>query len=218
MHYQPIFPMDEIIDFLPAKPLSRVPRRGLVYSPEAGGLYYISTGLVIVERENRNGHAVGVDVFKSGDFFGESSLITRNLQRNECARPLCDTDVMRWPVDEMLFRLRQYGALVRGLMDIALQRNAEFIQRLEDAALLVEDRLACELVRLSYKIGEELEDGSFMLRHLSHEALASLIGTSREIVTAKMGALRKYGMVRYGHGPRSELRVWPERLKQELGK
>jgi CRP-like cAMP-binding protein len=94
------------------------------------------------------------------------------------------------------------------------KRNVDFARRIESFSVdTVERRLARTLLHLSERLGKPDGNGSVRLMPLTHETLSRIIGTSREVVTQYMNALRRRGCVQYS---RRETTVYPEALAASL--
>ncbi|MEB3829126.1 Crp/Fnr family transcriptional regulator [Phormidium sp. CCY1219] len=79
---------------------------------------------------------------------------------------------------QLMRRLRQ----VEAMLAIAGQRR-------------VEDRLVQLLMLLKQEIGESIHEGTRLMVRLTHQEIASAIGTSRVTVTRMLGKLRKEGAI-----------------------
>jgi CRP-like cAMP-binding protein len=59
-------------------------------------------------------------------------------------------------------------------------------------------RLARALLRLAEDHGEKTAEGTVIVRRMTHEDLANLIGTTRETVTNQLGKFRRLGFLKKG--------------------
>jgi CRP/FNR family transcriptional regulator len=105
---------------------------------------------------------------------------------------------MSWTVSEMEDLVTRRPRLAVALLQVLVQRNAEYTRRIESFAIdSIARRLARSLLRLSERLGTQGESGPVWMMPLTHQMLSQYIGTSREIVSHHMNQFRKNGYVTY---------------------
>jgi CRP/FNR family transcriptional regulator len=160
-------------------------------------IYLIIEGRIKVFRAADDGHQVVVDIYQRDEFFGESALL--NLpHRSEQATALDNTKVMTWTTTEIEDLITKRPRLAVALLQILVQRNIDFTQRIES---LSADNIARRLARLLFHFSERMgtleEDGSVSVTPFTHELLAQYVGTSREIISLYMNQFRRQGYLKY---------------------
>jgi len=161
------------------------------------GLCLIIEGKVKVFCLSDGGHPVVVDIYQTDDFFGECALL-RSAHSGEHAVALEKTKLMTWSSAEMEDIVLKRPKFAVALMQILVQRNLEFGQRIVSFATdNIARRLARSLLRFSERLGATAPDGSVQMAAFTHELLSQYVGTSREIVTHYMNEFRRKGYLRY---------------------
>ena len=101
-------------------------------------------------------------------------------------------------IEMLLARLRQDPLAALDLTSIACEHLAEAHDRLRslsvDPAL---HRLARTLIGLAADFGEPAPDGVLVLRYITQQELAHLVGARREVVSGLLNRLRDRGLIRY---------------------
>jgi len=104
--------------------------------------------------------------------------------------------------------------LAVALMQMVVQRNCDFSQRIESFGVDdVPRRLARCLIRFGDRLGKQQTNGSALMMPLTHELLAQYVGTSREVVTHFMARFRRDGFVQYS---RRSITVYQDALHRWL--
>ncbi len=107
------------------------------------GICLVLAGKVKVCREAENGRQVVVDIYRPDEFFGESALL--GLDRStEVSAALEDTKVMTWTADAIEEIATRTPQLAIALLQLFVQRSAEFTSRIESFST---DNIARRLVR-----------------------------------------------------------------------
>jgi CRP/FNR family transcriptional regulator, cyclic AMP receptor protein len=177
------------------------------------GVYLVIVGKVTVCRASETGRSEFLlDIYQDDEFFGESALI--GLRNAETAIALEDTKVMSWTTSELERIAGERPKLAIALMQIVVQRSAEFGSRIEMFATnSIRCRLARALIRFSDRFGDGTGDSAIKMMPFTHEMLSQYVGTSREIVTQYMKQFRRDGYVRHS---RKEMVVYVDALKEWL--
>jgi CRP/FNR family cyclic AMP-dependent transcriptional regulator len=195
-------------------------RKGLsVYSQgqPSTGIYLVMAGKVKLYRTSEaGGRQVLMDIYQTDEFFGEAALI--GAPHTETAVALEKVQVMSWTTQDIERLAADRPKLALALLQLQVQRSADFCHRLESLAVdNIHRRLARTLLRFSERLGHPIQGGAVQMIPLTHEMLAQYVGTSREIVTHYMNQFRRDGYVRYSRKSTQlqadALKIW---LNQEL--
>lgn len=172
----------------------------------ADALYYIQRGKVKLVVVSFAGKEATLSVMGKGEFFGLGSLQQRSL-RLATATTLEPSVIVRIERDIMQRELRSHPRLNEVLMTQLLSRTLtlqkDLCTHIFDPS---EKRLARVLLKLS-RLGEESEQQVAMPK-ISHDTLATMVGTTRSRITYFMNKFKKLGFIDYG----KEMMIHPSRL------
>jgi CRP/FNR family cyclic AMP-dependent transcriptional regulator len=175
-------------------------------------IYLVISGKVKVCRVSESLSEAMLDIYQADEFFGESALVGQ--PHAETAVALEDSQVMSWTAGELGRIAGERPKLAIALMQLVVQRSAEFGSRIESFATdSIQRRLSRALIRFSERFGHRTEDGAVQMMPLTHELLSTYLGTSREIATHFLNQFRRDGYVRYS---RREMVVYADALKEWL--
>jgi CRP/FNR family cyclic AMP-dependent transcriptional regulator len=194
-----------------------IARGQTVYSLDdpADELYLIEEGRVKIVRLSAEGQQKILNIYQSGDFFGELCLCGEQ-QRAEQAVALDSVRLKCFQMKGLLKLLERKPEMILGLVQLFCARLGESYDQITALAFdNLPRRLAREILRLSRALeGAPGQDGDGQLTlNLTHEDLAHLVGTSREMVTTMMTQFRQRGVLNYTRG---HIYVEPARLEQFL--
>ena len=157
-------------------------------------LYILIDGLVqmlIISKEKRR---LATAVIGPGSVFGEEAILNLDHARlNYCAQAVKPSRLWKIPAEEARRLLIKHPALRLALLRTFGLRMVQVENRLEEAAYRwLPERLAAELIRQSRYIDSD------QIR-LSHQALADILGTYRETISAILRDFREAGWVKLGY-------------------
>lgn len=168
----------------------------LFYENDEGHeMYLIVSGLVKVFKSDAAGHIKTLTFLRDGDFFGEMALLDVEA-RSASAQFMEDTDLM--VLDGRSFRgiVDDYPILALKMLKTMSMRLREANRQIEDLAFRnLPGRVASTILRLADKHGADTADGRLITVELTHQELADLVGTAREVITSILNAFRKAGCV-----------------------
>lgn len=165
----------------------------LVAEPEVLGrnLFSLMKGRVQLIREGPNGRRLAIATLGQGAMFGEGALLGA---ADPAVKAVALTDCIVWMVPEpqaQTLALR-YPVLSWGLLQTVGQRLAQVEDRLEEVAYKrLPERLAGLLL--------ELANGGRAIRGTSHQALADMLGTYRETISAILRGFKDDGLIELGY-------------------
>jgi CRP/FNR family cyclic AMP-dependent transcriptional regulator len=176
----------------------------------ADALYYIQRGKVKLVVVSFAGKEATLSVMGKGEFFGLGSLQQRSL-RLATATTLEPAVIVRIERDIMQRELRNHPRLSDVLMTQLLSRTLtlqkDLCTHIFDPS---EKRLARVLLKLS-RLGDESEQQVAMPK-ISHDTLATMVGTTRSRITYFMNKFKKLGFIDYG----KEMMIHPSRLSAAI--
>lgn len=169
-----------------------VPRKGIVYMPQDQGhsIFLVSSGRIRLYHVNSEGKETILAFIEPGEIFGELSLFGQ-VQREEFAEAMEKSTVVRIPGDEMHQLMNDRPEIVLQVTRLMGMRRQRIERRLK--ALLFRsnrDRLVYLLLELAEKYGQPCAEGIKLGIRLSHQDMASMIGSTRETVTVLLGELQ----------------------------
>lgn len=176
--------------------------RGMqVYAMEeqASHLYVVLKGRVKILRTSADGQQKILSIRYRGELFGELALAGGGIEnrRGDEAVALDTTRVAMIRVNDFWNAARRDSALMQNAMQYVAKQLADAHRQIE--ALVFENnhrRLAQALIDLSR---DATQAGESSVR-LTHEEVAELIGSTREVVTGMMIEFRQRGLIEYKRG------------------
>ncbi len=154
-------------------------------------LFSLMKGRVQLIREGPNGRRLAIATLGPGAMFGEATLLG---SEDPGMKAVALTDCVVWMVPEphaQALTLR-YPALSWGLLQTVGQRLAQVEDRMEDVAYRrLPERLAGLLL--------ELANGGRAIHGTSHQALADMLGTYRETISAILRSFKDDGLIELGY-------------------
>jgi CRP-like cAMP-binding protein len=205
---------EDALEYLPCTVPLSFEKGETIYNGAQGspGLYVVLHGRVRVWRASDEGVAMTVGIYTAEKIFGESAFLGGSA--GESATALERTQVMSWPVSSIEEQIAKSPRLGVALIETVVSRSLALKQRIRDmASEKTPARVALALLSLANDCGVRADDGALCFPSLTHQAISEVVGTSREIVTAEMGRLRRLALVEYS---RKQIRVYPEALREHV--
>lgn len=176
--------------------------RGMtIYSLEdsASHLYVVLKGRVKILRSSSEGQQKILSIRYRGDIFGELSLAggTVESRRSDEAVALDTTRVAVIRVTDFWNAARRDPVMMQTAMHYVTRQLAESHRQIES---LVFDNNHRRLARALVDLSEEATRAGESSVRLTHEELAELIGSTREVVTGMMIEFRQQGLIDYKRG------------------
>ena len=154
-------------------------------------LYTLMKGRVQLIREGPNGRRLAIAALGPGAMFGEGALLQGE---DPSMKAVALTDCIIWAVSAPLAQelVMRYPVLSWGILQTVGERLAQVENRMEEVAYKrLPERLAGLLI--------ELSNGSRAIRGTSHQALADMLGTYRETISAILRSFKDAGLVELGY-------------------
>ena len=184
----------EDIAWLESKSRMRKMKRGEpIYLPteSADGVLLVASGRVKICHTTPEGKQSIIGFVDPGEVFGELALID-SQQRDEYAETTEKTTLVLIPKTELQAIVLKYPRIVLGVTKLIGLRRQKVERRLRNLLFRSNrERVIHLLLELSEKYGLPKSDGSTELKiRLSHQEMASVIGSTRETVTVVLGQLQ----------------------------
>ena len=158
-------------------------------------MYIIVQGAVKIFIPSTDGREVVLAVHRTGDLFGEMSLLD-DERRSASATTLDDTEMVSLSREDFQDVLHRHPDACRAILDVLVKRLRQTNQSMQDAYLLdVPGRLARRLLILARDHGIVTDEGIEIGLKVSQQDLASMIGASRVAVNKQLQAWRQGGIV-----------------------
>ena len=172
-----------------------------VYLPldEADGVLVLISGQVKIFSLTPDGKQSILTFIGPGEVFGELSLY-QETQRGEHAEASAVSEIVMVPAAIMRQMVERNASLSIGLTRLVGFRRRRIEQRLKYLLFHSNrERLTHLLVELAEDYGSTGPNGEILLSiKLSHQDLASLIGSTRESVTVILGQMQAEGLLKLG--------------------
>lgn len=171
-----------------------------IYLPadEADGVLLLTTGRAKIGSVTEEGKQAILAFIEPGELFGELALFGGG-EREEYAEALEKSTVILMPGDALSDLVRRHAELSLGVTKLIGLRRRRIERRLK--YLLFRSnrgRLISLLLELADQYGKPAGDGLSLGIKLSHQDLASIIGSTRETVTVILGELQDEGLLTIG--------------------
>jgi CRP/FNR family cyclic AMP-dependent transcriptional regulator len=171
------------------------PRKSLVYLPSDRGtaIFLLTAGRVRLYHVTSDGKETVLTFIEPGEIFGEFTLFGQT-QREEFAEAMDKSTVVMIPGSEVQRLMETQPSLTIQLTRLIGLRRQRIERRLKSLLFRSNrERLAFLLLELAEKYGASKREGVTLGIRLSHQELASMIGSTRETVTVLLGELQLEG-------------------------
>lgn len=159
-------------------------------------VYLIKRGAVRIARETADGKEVTVAVLGPGDIFGEEVLFEAQ-PRTTVAVVVEDALLCTSRAEDLFALLSDDPAMALNVAKILSERLEGARATMEDLAYArVGDRIVHLFRQLAAEHGVPVEGGTRVDIRLTHAEIASLVGSTRETVSAEIGKLVETGRLR----------------------
>jgi len=175
-----VFRADEIILY-PGKPGPR------------DRIYRVESGLVRIQSVDDDGNALTLRFVRPGEYFGEEAL--SGGDRPYHAEAAVDTRIAQ--IHPNLLEPQEALDLAVQLA-LALNRTYTSIQRLVSQRL--KNRVAAALLEFAETPLAVRDAKGRVMIHVTHDEIASAVGSVRETVTKVVGELARDGLIKSGYG------------------
>lgn len=188
---------DSQLALIDAGAIQRVARgRPIVTQGEAvNAIAIVGSGRLRVIRTMDDGRTLSLGYRGPGDMIGEGAL-GGSMEHRESIVAAEEVEALVIPVPAVRTVMGSDLAFATGIMATILSRHYDAEERL--ASMLfrnVEARLAEFLLKAAQRWGIPDPRGVLIAAPLTHQEMASMIGSTRETVTLTLGELRRKGII-----------------------
>jgi len=188
------------------------PRKSPIYLPadEARSVYLLAKGRAKICHLTPEGKQSILAFIEPGELFGELAILDSGA-REEYAEAIEVSTVVMIPGDEIQRLMADLPELSFGITKMIGMRRRRIERRLKNLLFLSNrERLTHLLLELAEQYGKPTSDGIQLGIKLSHQDLASVIGSTRETVTVVLGEMQSEKLLKIGR--RNILLLDPSRL------
>lgn len=165
----------------------------LAEGSEPAALFFVVSGAFTCRKASANGILFTLAHLRAGDLFGENALTGRPWGVEVTA--LEASQVCAVPAGDFRAALERHPSISRRLIDVMAERISELATLSFEAATM---KLDTRLRRTIQKLARErnqLRDGGIIRPAPTHAELASMLGTTREVISRSMTSLSRQGMI-----------------------
>jgi len=182
----------------------KFPRNTPIYLPadEANGVMLVAEGRVKIGSFTEDGKQTILAFIEPGEIFGELALIdprAKTARREEVAETVEKSTIVLIPAEAMHQLIEENPQVSLGINKLFGLRRQRIERRLKYLLFRSNrDRLVHLLLELAEQYGQRVPQGIELKIKLSHQDLASIIGSTRETVTVVLGELQSEGRLQLG--------------------
>lgn len=159
-------------------------------------VYYLQEGRVKISAISAAGKEATIRLVSAGEFFGEKAIASEPGLRVTTATAMTACTTVRITRPEFLHLMNQEPSFSNSFSSFLLACNLKVqVDYVDQLFNRVEKRLARILLLMAEY--SHPEDGDPLIPHVSQEALANMIGSSRPRVNTFMTRFRKLGFIDY---------------------
>lgn len=196
----------ELFEQLPAAALERLEqlsqkksfaRKELIYLPSdaADSIFVVTEGRVRIYHINPDGKEAVLGFINQGELFGELAALEAT-DRNEYAEAMEKTTLVKVPSEGLQQAMETSAQFTLGITKLIGLRRRRIEQRLKSMLFRSNrDRLVHLLLELAEQYGRVHPEGLALGIKLSHQELASIIGSTRETVTVVLNEMQEEGLL-----------------------
>jgi CRP/FNR family transcriptional regulator, cyclic AMP receptor protein len=159
-------------------------------------MYVIQDGSVRISQVSEDGHELILIVLRTGDFFGEMSLLDGE-PRSAAAIAAEDAALLSLRRSDFMRFLGQNPTAAVEMLRVLSLRLRRMDGVLEEAVFhSATVRIARRLIELLSIYGQEVEDGQLLDVRLTQSELAEMVGTSRVTVNKELADMESAGIIK----------------------
>lgn len=183
---------DQIADVERHSSLRQFGRGNLVYLPteSSDSVFLLLTGRIKLYHITGEGKQALLALIEPGELFGELAILGGG-EREEYAEAMLKSTILRIPGQIIQDLMEHHAGVSLGVTKLMGLRRQRVEQRLKSLLFRSNrDRLTHLLLDLAEKYGRFTPEGVLLNIKLSHQELASIIGSTRETVTVLLGEMQ----------------------------
>ncbi|CAI10121.1 Crp/Fnr family transcriptional regulator [Aromatoleum aromaticum] len=173
--------------------MRRIPRgQSVVHAGErCDFVYLVLTGSLKVVVSDEDGREVILTILGQGELFGEMSMFGE--------QPRSATVVAVMPSDLVMIAKNDFRTILQGNFEVAWRIMANLADRLRSADRKIESLALMDVygrvARLLLEMSEEVNGAVVVVRKITKQDIAKMIGASREMVSRVMKDLAAQGLI-----------------------
>lgn len=176
------------------------PKSNFIYSPgeEADWVYFVISGVVKTGTINDDGKEVIKNILYPSEMFGELGLSGMTERPDFAATLKGEVEILRLPVNvlkELINKNPQVGLRMIEKLGARITRSEKRLEQLifDDARTRIIGFLKEQAEKNGMKFGDET-----LVRHgFTHQDMANITGTSRQLVTIVLNELKKDNLINF---------------------
>jgi CRP-like cAMP-binding protein len=157
-------------------------------------VYFIESGEVKLVTTSSEGKECILGIHSAGDVFGELCL-SGSMGRLETATAMEDTHLKQVPCDKFLDRLSRDSLLIGFVKYLTVRIGDQQVVIANLVTVDSEQRLGQTLLQIARKHGKKDPRSIRIELRISHEELASMVGTTRPRISLFMQRFRNLGLI-----------------------
>lgn len=188
-----------------------------IYLPadDANSVLVLASGRVKICHLTSDGKQSILAFIEPGEIFGELAILNMG-NREEYAEAVENSRVIAIPDETLRELMEEHANLCLGVTKIIGLRRRRIERRVKNLLYLPNrERIIHLLLELAEQYGHETGRGIELTIRLSHQDLASLVGSTRETVTVVLGAMQNEGLIELGR--RKVILKAPDQLAHQVG-
>jgi len=159
-------------------------------------LYMVCSGKVKVSIIDEYGKEIILAILGAGEYFGEMTAMVEGTSRSACV-------MTREPCELMILQKEDFRKIVKSNPDIVFSLLLKSMERLREANKKIESLALLDVygrvARLFTKLGRPDNGVQVIDEKLTHQDIASMVGSSREMVSRVMKELTAGGYITVNH-------------------
>ena len=162
----------------------------------ATGIYVVNAGRIKIYRLWEDGREITLGIVGKGDIFGEEALVSRE-GFTTFAETLERSSIVFLKREDVLAQIANKPSLATALMQITGERLIAAQRQVENLAFRrVTSRVADLLINLAEYEAVDRSSEIVIRPQLTHQQMASLVGTTRETFTSTISKLVHLNIIR----------------------
>jgi CRP/FNR family transcriptional regulator, cyclic AMP receptor protein len=157
-------------------------------------MYLVLSGKVKVSKAGANDRETILAIHRSGDFFGEMSLLDGKTAPATVSA-MEDAKIISVSGADFHKYLLHNERVMLQIINVLCSRLRAVWKTQSQSSRTVDERIRMALYDLAKKHGIRDAHGTIIDLKLTHQDLAEMVGTSRETVTRVLAHLRKQGII-----------------------
>ncbi|MFM1876021.1 MAG: hypothetical protein RL266_1758 [Bacteroidota bacterium] len=180
--------------------LKTFPRNTFIYSPGemADWVYFVINGVVKTGTISEDGKEVIKNILYPGEMFGELGLSGLEERPDFASSLKGEVEIIRIPVKilrELINKNPEVGLRMIEKLGERITRSEKRLERLvfDDARTRIIDFL----LEQALKNGKKFADETLIRHGFTHQDMANITGTSRQLVTIVLNQLKKENLINF---------------------